>query len=192
MTVTNVTSCESDVDRHIQNFLSDRNNSWKVIGLDIERTFVQDSHETEENSKKKSRVAILELCDGFTCLVIQLPYLDFIPNSLLNFLQLPDFTFVGIGIKETVAKLEEEYGLGCKNAVELGQLAASVMRNPNLAACGVGALANVIIPLQLSKHTSVVFSDWGRKNLNKDQLKVATANAYAFFKIGAELLSRSD
>ncbi|KAK8693759.1 hypothetical protein V6N13_071329 [Hibiscus sabdariffa] len=86
-----VASWESTIDCHVRDFLCNRDNVWKVIGLDIERTFVEDS-------EMKSRVAILQLCDGVTCLIIQLPGLDFMPNSLLNFLQLPDFTFVGIGL----------------------------------------------------------------------------------------------
>lgn len=97
-----------------------------------------------EDAKMKSRVAILQLCDGVSCLIIQLPFLDSIPKSLLNFLQLPDFVFVGIGIKGSVAELEKEHGIGCKNAVELVQLAASVMQMPHLAACGVDFLAHVV------------------------------------------------
>ncbi|XWS36082.1 hypothetical protein CRYUN_Cryun20dG0053400 [Craigia yunnanensis] len=164
-TIETNTSWDSDVDCHIRNFLSHRNNVRKVIGLDVERTIFEedcsigsdwsyrkkserkvtdvdpkravneDSEETKD-SKMKSRVAILQLCDGDTCLIIQLPFLVSIPKSLHNFLQLPDFAFVGIGINETLAYLEKEYGLGCKNAVELGQLAASVMAMPHLAACG--------------------------------------------------------
>ncbi|KAK8565556.1 hypothetical protein V6N13_020653 [Hibiscus sabdariffa] len=204
-----VASWESAIDCHIRDFLSNRDNVWKVVGLDIERTFLEDSHETEDrregsrwsnknmnernvavaDSEMKSRVAILQLCDGVTCLIIQLPGLNFMPNSLLNFLQLPDFTFVGIGIKDTVAKLEREHGLGCKNAVELGQLAAGVMQMPHLAACGLDVLANMVEPLRLEKPTSVVFSDWGKQILNKKQIKFAAANVFAYFKIGTKLVS---
>ncbi|XVF22053.1 hypothetical protein REPUB_Repub12eG0141000 [Reevesia pubescens] len=217
---TKVTSLESDVDRHIKNFLSNNDNVRKVIGLDIELTVVEDPEETEDYPKRsnwsyrkkserkftkidanedsketkdpemKSGVAILQLCDGATCLIVQLRFLDSIPNSLLNFLQLPDFAFVGIGIKATVAKLEKEYGLGCKNAVELGQLAASVMQMPHLAACGMDFLVLMVDnSLNLDKPTSAVFSDWGKDPLNKKQIKFAVANAFAYFKIGVKLLS---
>ncbi|KAM7501147.1 hypothetical protein LguiB_000051 [Lonicera macranthoides] len=60
------------------------------------------------------------------CLILQLSHLDSIPWSLLNFLNLPNFTFAGIGIKESMVKLERDYGIGCKNAVELGALAADL------------------------------------------------------------------
>ncbi|KAK9035629.1 hypothetical protein V6N11_077663 [Hibiscus sabdariffa] len=88
-----------------------------------------------------------------------------------------------------VVKLEREYGLGCKNAVELGQLAAGVMQMPNLAACGLDVLANMVEPLRLEKPTSVVFSDWGNQDLNKKQIKFAASNVFAYFKIGTKLVS---
>ncbi|XVF72770.1 hypothetical protein PTKIN_Ptkin12aG0147400 [Pterospermum kingtungense] len=112
-----------------------------------------------------------------------MPGLDSIPKSLLN------FVFVGIGIKQTVARLEREYGLSCKNVVELGELAASVMQMPQLAACGVDFLALMVDSVKLDKPTSVVFSDWGKDNLNKKQIKFAAANVFAYFKIGSKLLS---
>ncbi|XP_022757830.1 uncharacterized protein LOC111304984 [Durio zibethinus] len=111
-------SWDSDVDSYIGNFLSNWNNVRKVIGLDVERIIDEGSEETEdyrkgsnwserknnerkvtdedpkrtvnEDSAMKSRVAISQLCDGDTCLIIQLPFLDSVPNSLLKILQLPD------------------------------------------------------------------------------------------------------
>ncbi|OMO82159.1 hypothetical protein COLO4_23200 [Corchorus olitorius] len=205
-----VTSRKSVVDCHIQNFLSNRNNVRKVIGLDVELTMIEDdSEETEdwhrgknskravnqhteetkeEDSKMKSQVAILQLCDGDESLIVQLALLDSMPNSLLNFLQIPDFSFVGVGIKDCVAKLERDYGLGCKNAVDLGKLAASVMQMPHLAACGLDLLGHTIAPMKLDKPSSVVFSDWGKVTLNKKQIKFAATNCFAYFKIGNKLL----
>ncbi|EOX95324.1 hypothetical protein QUC31_004972 [Theobroma cacao] len=155
-----------------------RKSERRVTDLDAKRT-------VKEVSDMKSRVAILQLCGGVTCLVIQLPSLDSMPISL-NFLQLPDLAFVGIGIKETLAKLEKEYGLGCNNAVELGPLAAGVMQMPYLAACGVDFLGHMVDSLKL---TGVVFSDWGKMRLNKKPIKYAAANPLAYFKIGSKLLS---
>ncbi|CAH2070022.1 unnamed protein product [Thlaspi arvense] len=40
--------------------------------------------------------------------------------SLFNFLNLPDFTFVGNGLNNTLMKLESEFGLTCKNALDVG------------------------------------------------------------------------
>ncbi|GLU16728.1 hypothetical protein SLE2022_331440 [Rubroshorea leprosula] len=183
---TTVTQSETDVDRHIRDFLSNRRNDKKVIGLDVELTLNE-----ERSSISKSDVAILQLYDGDKCLIIQLPFFDSVPNSLFNFLQLPDFTFVGIGIKGSLTKLEKEYGLGCKNAVDLKQFAAEVMRKPQLGLCGVNELALMVGSLKLEKPTSVVFSDWGGEVLNKKQIKFAASNVYAYFKIANKLLNES-
>ncbi|GKV40538.1 hypothetical protein SLEP1_g48169 [Rubroshorea leprosula] len=151
---TTVTQSETDVDRHIRDFLSNRRNDKKVIGLDVELTLNE-----ERSSTSKS--------------------------------DLPDFTFVGIGIKGSLTKLEKEYGLGCKNAVDLKQFAAEVMRKPQLGLCGVDELALMVGSLKLEKPTSVVFSDWGGEVLNKKQIKLAASNVYAYFKIANKLLNES-
>ncbi|CAL8130147.1 unnamed protein product [Prunus armeniaca] len=139
-------------------------NEKKVIGLDTEWTFVHDSLDSDSETPSKTKLAILTLCDGDCCLIVQLPYLDSAPRSLLNFLRLPDYTFVGIGIRENIAKLEKEYGFGCKNAFDL----------------------------RLQKPTSAVFNDWCNNKLNKKQVKLATLNVYAYFETGNKLLGAGD
>ena len=133
---------------------------------------------------------ILQLCNGDSCAIIQLQQLDSVPVSLFNFLRLPEFTFVGIGIKESIAKLEKEYGIGCKNAVELGPFAASVMGMHRLGACGLGELAHVInsIKLQSQRFSSLVVSkDWGSKFLIKPRIQYAIINVYAYHRIASKL-----
>ncbi|CAB4302401.1 unnamed protein product [Prunus armeniaca] len=167
-------------------------NEKKVIGLDTEWTFVHDSLDSDSETPSKTKVAILTLCDGDFCLIVQLPYLDSAPRSLLNFLRLPDYTFVGIGIRENIAKLEKEYGFGCKNSFDLRDLAGNVMRQPQLAACGVDELALELNLLKLQKPTSAVFNDWCNNKLNKKQVKLATLNVYAYFETGNKLLGAGD
>ncbi|KAI5336236.1 PREDICTED: Werner [Prunus dulcis] len=92
------------------------------------------------------------------------------------------------GIKENIAKLEKEYGFGCKNSFDLRDLAGNVMRQPHLAACGVDELALELNLLKLQKPTSAVFNDWGNNKLHKKQVKLATLNVYAYFETGNKLL----
>ncbi|MCI93738.1 werner syndrome ATP-dependent helicase, partial [Trifolium medium] len=54
---------------------------------------------------------------------------------------MPDYTLVVVGITDSLVKLEKEYGIRCRNAVELGPLAATVMKMPRLSFCGVDQLA---------------------------------------------------
>ncbi|KAH0874322.1 LOW QUALITY PROTEIN: hypothetical protein HID58_071684 [Brassica napus] len=108
---TTVTDKNSDIDCLVKTFLSNDKNMKKIIGLDTER-----SH---QSSGDKKATALIQLCDGDNCLIVQLPC-GVRVSSLFNFLNLPDFTFVGIGIQNTLRKLESEFGLTCKNAVEVG------------------------------------------------------------------------
>nr|KYP56159.1 hypothetical protein KK1_002396 [Cajanus cajan] len=161
----------------------------KVIGFDTEWCLSNEDDDSEVNSTIKC--ATLHLCDENTCLIIQLLHLKSIPVSLLNFLRLPDYTFVGVGIKENLDKLEKHYGIRCRNAVELGPLAASVLKMPRLSACGIDELALVVNKLNIRKDRplSVVFKDWGQYKLSKKHAKLATVNVYSYFNVGCKLLA---
>jgi len=190
---TRATSDEQKIENHIRSFLRRSNNHrTKVIGLDAEWLLL---HGTEPGTVTKSKCATLQLCDGHSCLIIHLNGFncfeswayDSVHKSLLNFLCLPNVTFVGVGIKENLAKLEKQYGFGCRNAVELGSFAASVMNMPHLSFCGVDELAFVVCKLDLRKYRPLKTAyDWGC--LSKELAKLATVNVYSYYKIGSKLL----
>ncbi|KAK2403433.1 hypothetical protein P8452_09444 [Trifolium repens] len=193
---TRATSDEKEIEKHLLSFLHPSNNHrTKVIGFDAEWLLFD---ATEPETITKSKCATIQLCDGHTCLIIQLNhfnsfeswYYDSVHKSLLNFLRLPNFTFVGVGIKENLAKLEKQYGFGCRNAVELGPLVASVMNSPRLSLCGVDELAYVVCKLDLRKYRpSTTAFDWGWYPLSKELAKLATLNVYSYYyKIGSKLL----
>lgn len=77
-------------------------------------------------------------------------------KSLLNFLCMSNVTFVGVGIKDNLAKLETYYGIGCRNAVELAPLAAAIMRKPRLSFCRVDELAILVSRLDLREHIGLL------------------------------------
>ncbi|KAL5069005.1 hypothetical protein RYX36_019892 [Vicia faba] len=123
------------IDEHISSLLhSASENQTKVIGFDIQFLFSTYTYNKYKGSCM-SRCANLNFCVGQSCLIIRLQ--DFSNNyinlskysftSVLNLLTLPDYTFVGVGIKHNLAKLEQQYGIGCTNAVELGPVVASLM-----------------------------------------------------------------
>jgi hypothetical protein len=104
----------------------------------------------------------------------------------------PNITFVGVGIKENLAKLEKYYGIGCRNAVELGPLAATVMNMPRLSMCGVDELAFVVNGFDLHDHRPVtIFTDnYAGPDflLSKELAKESTVNVYSYHKIGSKLV----
>ncbi|ESQ43838.1 hypothetical protein EUTSA_v10006447mg [Eutrema salsugineum] len=179
---TTVTEKESDINRVVKTFLSNNNNQKKIIGLDTERA---------QKAKKQIKTALLQLCDGDNCLIVQLPSDDDddddeddenLPLSLFNFLNLPDFTFVGIGINKTLMKLESEFGLTCKNAVEIGPSTWNQISNKT--ADVKSHIDNVVS----STEKPTVFDDWDKFLLSKKQIKLAASNAYLAFGIGNVLL----
>jgi hypothetical protein len=93
------------VDAHIPHFLSNPYNRFNILGFDTEWHF------PDTQAATASRCATLHLGDGKSCRIIQLSCLGrVILESLVNFLRLPNYTFVGFGIKDNVAKLEKYYG----------------------------------------------------------------------------------
>ncbi|KOM35312.1 hypothetical protein LR48_Vigan02g146200 [Vigna angularis] len=179
---TYVTKKKRTILEVLESFLFSSESEQKVIGIDIECHLSKDVD--------KTKCVTLHLCDGDSCLIIQLLHMNSIPMSLLNFLRLPNYTFVGVGIKDDLHKLEVEYGIRCKNAVDLGPLAATVMKMPRLSGCGIDELTRVVNNLDLRKHRplSAVFKDWGEYELGKKLAKLATVNVYSYYKVGSKLL----
>lgn len=179
------------VDEHISSFLrSAYENGNKVIGFDIQFS-VSDDFQNECHFR--SRCANLNFCVGHSCLIILLSgnyFHRFLPLPLMhNFLSMPDYTFVGVGIKDKLVKLEKQCGIGYINAFELGPLAATVMDMPRLSFCGLDELAFVVngIDLREQRPLSLDFN-WGSKSLSIELLKLATVNVYSYYKIGSTLL----
>ncbi|KAJ4896413.1 hypothetical protein Rs2_23207 [Raphanus sativus] len=87
---TTVTRETSKINRLVKTFLTNNREKKKIIGLDTERALY---------GIRQSKTVLLQLCDGNCCLIVQLPPNDLnLPVSLFNFLNLPGFTFVGIGL----------------------------------------------------------------------------------------------
>ncbi|XP_057426401.1 uncharacterized protein LOC130719813 [Lotus japonicus] len=180
---TTVTNVKWSVENLLRSFLDNHSNQMKIIGLDTEWVLSQG---------EESKCATLNLCDGRSCLIIQLQRLPSIPCSLLNFLRRPDFTFVGLGIKDNLAKLEKDFGIGCRNAVELGQLASAVKGDPRLSFCGLDELVHAVrTDFEPQNWPScAMFKDWGQMNLSIEQAEFAAINVYSYHYIGRQLLSR--
>lgn len=183
---TTVADDKETVDEILRSFLRESDNATKVIGFDIEWTLFSDKTIFE------TQCATVHLCNGHSCLIIQLLHMFWLPISLLNFLRQPNYTFVGIGIKDNLAKLEKKkhYGICCRNAVELGHLAATLMGNPRLNFCCVDELALAVneFDLRNQRPLTAINEDWGKRSLSKELAKLATINAYSYYKIGSTLL----
>ncbi|OVA16742.1 3'-5' exonuclease domain [Macleaya cordata] len=176
-TVANVSSLVTSSLNELRSSFSFGNANGKhVVGLDVQW---KPNYSTYNNNK---------LCHGNRCVIIQLLYLDFIPNSLKSFLADQSIDFLGVGITEDLAKLRGDYGLQCGSGVELGPLADRVYGKHQYSRYGLVQLAREIVGLVIEKPASVVDSDWSARGLTTEQIKYATIDAYASFAIGNKLL----
>ena len=79
---------------------------------------------------------------------------------------------------------------GCKTGVELGHLAARVLKKPSLDGCGLVELASEVgVYYELEEPKSVTFSDWGARVFSHEQVKYAMHDAYASYLIANNLLN---
>ncbi|XP_021839886.2 uncharacterized protein [Spinacia oleracea] len=78
-----------------------------VVGIDIEKHYTRGIGDNQVAEK----VAIVKLCFGNSCLIIQLLHMKEPPCSLAKFLQLQELSFVSVGIKRCVEALNRDYGI---------------------------------------------------------------------------------
>ncbi|XP_049401500.1 Werner Syndrome-like exonuclease [Solanum stenotomum] len=143
-----------------------------IVGLDIEwrPTF---------NRYQHNPVATLQLCVGRRCLIFQLLYCEYIPDSLTEFLLNPCYAFVGVGIANDVEKLEEDYSLRVENTVDLRDLADYNLRN-----AGLKTLCQVVLGREMEKPRHVTIGRWDNEWLDSDQVQYACVDAFVSFEIG--------
>ncbi|KAI3878290.1 hypothetical protein MKW92_005379 [Papaver armeniacum] len=143
------TSANIDVDRN--------------VGLDVK--YKCDS--------KDNDVAILQLCHENRCLIIQLSYLDSVPNTLKRFFEDTTINFVGVGIKQVTSKLERDYGLKCFNSVELCSLfrRIKVRGIHHNSIFELAELTAEILCVVIVKPQGIAQSDWGVRVLTSEQVK---------------------
>ena len=156
------------------------NDSMVVVGLDVEWR----PHLIRSMSNKS---ATLQLCIDTKCLILQLFYMDEIPQSLKNFLLNPIFTFVGVEVEDDILKLRNEYGLDCSKSADIRSAAMKKwpgrFRRP-----GLKDLAMDVLGLHMKKPKHVCMSNWEAKVLNENQIEYACIDAYASYKIAHKIL----
>ena len=135
------------VDAKIDEFRSSLQTSERqVVGLDIQ--FVK----TYGNLNKGK---FLLLCVGSHCLMIQLPDSSAVTNTLRKFLSGESICFLGTGMSEKVTELgclylnecgEDEAmpRVSCKTGVEVGYLAAKILKKPNVEQYGLVELVGEV------------------------------------------------
>ncbi|XP_049351312.1 Werner Syndrome-like exonuclease [Solanum verrucosum] len=177
---TNVTNKAAVANEWANAMLSKYSGRQTVVGLDNEwkPTF---------SPYTSNKSATLQLCIDNTCLIVQLFYLDEIPQTLKNFLGNPNFTFVGVEVAEDILKLKNEYGLVCTSQADIRDVAKNKWPG-RFSRPGLKDLANEICGLYMPKPKHVCQSNWEASVLSEAQVEYACIDAYASYKIGHKLL----
>ncbi|KAL6587487.1 hypothetical protein OROMI_000465 [Orobanche minor] len=152
-----------------------------VFGLDIEwrPNFTPNS---------QNPVATLQICINERCLVFQLIHARYIPDSLLDFLSDDRNTFVGVGVKSDLEKLQRDYGFGSSvRAVDLGRVAADCYGRKEMKTLGLKDLARAVLGKEMEKPHRVTMSAWDDRRLTSDQVKYACLDAFVSYEIGVKL-----
>ncbi|KAK6120439.1 hypothetical protein DH2020_045817 [Rehmannia glutinosa] len=162
------------------------NRGTLIVGLDVEwrPCFIA--------NRQRNPVATIQICVGNRCLIYQIIHSPFIPQSLTDFLSDDNCTFVGVGVKQDLEKLNEDYGIGSHaRAMELGWLAADVYDRKGLKYAGLKQLANLVLGKEMQKPKRVTLSNWASSWLMDKQVRYACLDAFVSFEIGRNLINPS-
>ncbi|XP_060670940.1 3'-5' exonuclease [Ziziphus jujuba] len=173
---TTVTDKASIIDQWVSQILNIYAANPTVVGLDIE-------WKPHPNSLMSNKSATLQLCIDNKCLIVQLFYVDSIPQSLKNFLMNRSFTFVGIEVQDDIEKIRNEYGLSCRKRADIRE-AAKVHFPGKFSMPGLKDLAREVVGLDMKKSLHATRSDWDARVLNVDQIEYACIDAYASYMVG--------
>ncbi|TXG63269.1 hypothetical protein EZV62_010263 [Acer yangbiense] len=178
---TTVTDKASIADAWVVNISSIYGGQKIVVGLDSE-------WRPHPNRDMDNTTAVLQLCVDTKCLIVQMFFMDYIPESLKNFLSDPNVTFVGVEVARDVAKLKNEYGLQSSSIADVRDLTLKRWPNAFYRKPGLKDVARLVVGLEMPKPKDVCRSDWQSRVLDDLQIEYACIDAYASFKIGHKLL----
>lgn len=152
-----------------------------IVGLDCEW---KPSH----SSWATSKVAIVQLCVGTSCLILQLFYANCVPASIRSFLSDPAVRFVGIGVGEDAAKLADDYGLVCASPVDLESICNDRIGHLGQRRLGLKGYAREVLGLAMEKPMHVTRSNWEMRDLDLEQIQYACIDSYVSYKLGERVL----
>ncbi|XP_075657220.1 uncharacterized protein LOC142627283 [Castanea sativa] len=158
----------------------------QVVGLDVK--FVK-TYGILQNKGK-----ILLLCAGSQCLMIQLPDSVCKSDTLGQFLSDETICFLGTGMSKIDSELDSLYYYPPLSSdirrisfsvVELGFLAAKILKKPNVENHGLAELAGEV-GMDIKEPISEC-PDWNAKVFTNEEIKYAVHNAYTSNVIGNKL-----
>ncbi|XP_056684273.1 uncharacterized protein [Spinacia oleracea] len=116
--ITQVITTSDQLNQSLEDLLwyTQHDDLKRLVGLDVEKHYSSSISSTSSIEK----VSAVMLCCGNYCLIIQLLHMDSNASCYLSkFLQLEGLTFVGVQIQHCLKALDRDYGIKCRNALDL-------------------------------------------------------------------------
>ncbi|KAL5229273.1 hypothetical protein ABZP36_017538 [Zizania latifolia] len=181
---TTITSEAAAADEWVRGVraLAPRGGRGLVVGLDCE-------WKPNYVSWKTSKVAILQLCAGTRCLILQLLHATRVPASVKDLLADPGVRFVGVGVGQDMAKLEGDYGLTCAAPVDLEGICKRHLGLLGGRSLGLKGFAREMLGLAMEKPRRVTMSNWEKRVLDAAQIDYACIDAYVSYELGQKVLA---
>ncbi|XP_065617945.1 uncharacterized protein LOC112010999 [Quercus suber] len=166
----------------------------RVVGLDIKFAERTETYDDVIDSIQDFSLhgKILLLCVGTDCLMIQLPVSMGVTDTLRQFLSDDTICFLGTEMSEKVAELENLYfydyahRVDCKTGVEVGYLAAKILKKGNIDKYGLSKLAGEV-GMDIKEPIGAC-PNWNAVAFSDEEVKYAVHNAYTSYVIGKRLL----
>jgi hypothetical protein len=133
--------------------------------------------------------ALLQLSHEGCCLLIQLQFIDKLPESLKTLLADPSIMKGGVGIMADTNKLKNDCDLICAGQVELTTLAVTTLKNSAFKKAGIATLTDKILGAAYKKNKRATMSNWEIRDLTHAQIQYAAADAWLSYSILMALLN---
>lgn len=181
---TIVTRSSKVVEDWIQQVYSENSNEPQVIvGLDIEwrPTFQKKSYH---------KVALIQICVKEKCIIIQLFYIDKLPELLRTFFLDQKFLFSGNCIKGDVRRLKIDYGLEFNDNVYDVAPELRAKRPNRYSSYTLENLARAVGGLRdFKKDKKVCMGNWERDDLHLQQIEYASRDAFASYRVAEKVVA---
>ncbi|GJT45347.1 Werner syndrome-like exonuclease [Tanacetum coccineum] len=154
-------------------------NKNHVVGLDIK-------WDDSPDELVRNKCSVLLLCIETKCLILQLLYMDTIPETIKSFLMNSKFTFMGVN--EDMSKLVSEYGLHCANTEDIRMIVTKRWL-VQFGQHDLEYLVDGMFTLEIKKPgNDERLNKWAARVLNEKQVLYACNLAYVSYKIAHTII----
>ncbi|PRP85081.1 exonuclease 3-5 domain containing 2-like [Planoprotostelium fungivorum] len=171
---------QNETDAHrVTNAMLERllRSEFPVVGLDAE---------WKPHGETKSPIAMIQLSDGIDCILLHVHHFGRknIPPALIEILSSARIVKVGVGIDNDMKMISSQYETSTSCVTDL----RSICLDRHLeGGRSLAAITQSVLHLQLDKRHEIQCSNWEEKELSRDQIHYAAADAWSAQAIFKEL-----